>query len=382
MGLCLRLGAQNESDEHPLLRIDQGISIQQDSSFLLNLRFRMQNRFGYLSQLDDTTAPGYDIRVRRLRLRLDGFALSPKLSYYIQLSFSAGDQDQIEGFALNIVRDAMVYYEPTSSLYIGLGQGKLPGNRQRVISSGNLQMPERSYANQFYTLDRDVGFFMYKTFTSRSQLFKVKAAITAGEGRISGFSNTALAYTLRIEYLPFGSFRNTGDYSEGDLEYEVSPRLSIGITYSLNQRALRVGGQLGKPLGSPADITTLIADAIFKYRGWAVSGEAFYRIIYPYNPSDVSVLSIYSGYAWNLQASKVWNGRHEISLRWTEVQPLHTRRDFQAFWRTRAVGYSYYIKGHRIKAQLYLGIDDRTATLSLPGLRNRLSALFQVEFGI
>ncbi|MCX7764510.1 MAG: porin [Bacteroidia bacterium] len=157
MGLCFWLWAQNESDEHPLLRIDQGISIQQDSSFLLNLRFRMQNRFGYLSQLDDTTAPGYDIRVRRLRLRLDGFALSPKLSYYIQLSFAAGDQDQIEGFALNIVRDAMVYYEPTPSLYIGLGQGKLPGNRQRVISSGNLQMPERSYANQFYTLDRDVS---------------------------------------------------------------------------------------------------------------------------------------------------------------------------------------------------------------------------------
>ncbi|MCX7764511.1 MAG: hypothetical protein N2253_06445 [Bacteroidia bacterium] len=158
--------------------------------------------------------------------------------------------------------------------------------------------------------------------------------------------------------------------------------MSIGITYSLNQRALRVGGQLGKPLGSPADITTLITDAIFKYRGWAVSGEAFYRIIHPYNPSDVSVLSIYSGYAWNLQASKVWHKRHEVSLRWTEVQPLHTRRNFQAFWRTRAVGYSYYLKGHRIKAQLYLGIDDRTATLSLPGLRNRLSALFQVEFGI
>ncbi|MCX8112578.1 MAG: OprO/OprP family phosphate-selective porin [Bacteroidia bacterium] len=381
--LILRgLFAQNESDERPLLRIDQGISFSQDSLFSLNLRFRMQNRFGYLSQLDDTATAGYDIRVRRLRLRLDGLAPSLRLSYYIQLSFSAGDQDYVEGFALNIVRDAMVYYTVSPSFYIGLGQSKLPGNRQRVISSGNLQMPERSYANQFYTLDRDVGIFFYKTVQVGAQQFQLKGAITGGEGRLSGLSNTGLAYTLRWEYLPFGSFQNTGDYSEGDLDWEPSPRLSIGATYSLNQRALRAGGQLGQPLYSPTDITTLLTDAILKYRGWCISVEVFQRVIRPTDPFDPSVRSIYSGYAWNLQVSKIWRRQHEIAFRWTEVCPSLDYRLYQAYWRTRAIAYNYYLRGHRIKAQLYLGLDDRTETLSLRPLRNRVSAILQVEFGI
>ncbi|MCX7981094.1 MAG: OprO/OprP family phosphate-selective porin, partial [Bacteroidia bacterium] len=189
------LWAQNESDERSLLRIYNGLSFQQDSVFLLNLRFRLQNRFGYYTQMDDTAAPGFEARVRRLRLRLDGFALSPRLSYYIQLSFAAGDQDFVPGFPPHIVRDAMVYYTFSPTFYVGFGQSKLPGNRQRVISSGNLQLPERSYANQFYNIDRDVGFFLYKTFHLGKVLLHGKAALTAGEGRLFGVYNPALAYT-------------------------------------------------------------------------------------------------------------------------------------------------------------------------------------------
>ncbi|MCS7297805.1 MAG: porin [Bacteroidia bacterium] len=375
--------AQNESDEQALVRLtNQGISFSQDSSFLLNLRFRMQNRFGYLSQLDDTTAPGFDIRVRRLRVRLDGFILTPRLSYYIQLSFSAADQDFVEGFALNIVRDAMIYYTISRSFYLGFGQGKLPGNRQRVISSGNLQMPERSYASQFYTLDRDVGVFLYGILEAGKQQIRIKAALTGGEGRLSDLPNTALAYTGRIEYLPFGTFQNTGDYSEGDLEYELEPRLSLGLSYCMNQDAQRVGGQLGRPLNFPADIQTLIVDGVFKYRGWALSGEAFWRHVQSEHPTDPSIQSIYTGYAWNVQFSKVFWRRHEICLRYTEVNPLPSFHFLQAKWRSKGVGYSYYIKGHRVKAQLYGGLDDRSATRGAHSLRNRVSVIFQMEFGI
>lgn len=382
--LCVVLDgfAQNESDERALLRVEQGVSFSKDSVFLMNLRFRMQNRFGYLSVLDDTLTEGFDVRVRRLRLRLDGFAISPRLSYYIQLSFSAGDQDFIDGFAPNIVRDAMLYYAFTPGFYVGFGQSKLPGNRQRVISSGNLQMPERSYANQFYTLDRDVGLFLYKSFGLHKQEIQLKAALTGGEGRLAGLPNTALAYTARIEYLPFGAFANTGDYSEGDLEWEASPKLSVALGWSYNQRALRAGGQLGRPLSSPVDMVTWIADLMFKYRGWALMIEYFYREVYRYNPADVFNNTIYTGNAWNLQLSKVLRGFHEISLRYTRIDPPTPMRSYQAYWHTRAVGYSKYFNGHRIKAQTYVGLDDRSATLDRFGFRNRLSLLFQLEFGI
>jgi phosphate-selective porin OprO/OprP len=36
-----------ESDERALLRVEDGINFSKDSLFLLNLRFRMQNRAGF-----------------------------------------------------------------------------------------------------------------------------------------------------------------------------------------------------------------------------------------------------------------------------------------------------------------------------------------------
>lgn len=89
--------AQNESDERALLEVKNGISISKDSLFLLNLRFRMQNRFGIKTESgDDFEIEQVDFRVRRLRLRLDGYVLSKKLQYYIQLGFSKSDLD-LEG---------------------------------------------------------------------------------------------------------------------------------------------------------------------------------------------------------------------------------------------------------------------------------------------
>ncbi|MEP0713387.1 MAG: porin, partial [Algoriphagus sp.] len=74
--------AQNESDERALINVKNGISISKDSLFLLNLRFRMQNRFGLNSASgEDLDIDRVDFRIRRLRLRLDGYVLSPKIQY-------------------------------------------------------------------------------------------------------------------------------------------------------------------------------------------------------------------------------------------------------------------------------------------------------------
>ncbi|HEX5817352.1 MAG TPA: hypothetical protein VFY20_00640, partial [Gemmatimonadales bacterium] len=86
-----------------------------------------------------------------------------------------------------------------------------------------------------------------------------------------------LAFTARAEVLPLGSFRNGGDYFEGDLEHEPRPRLSIGVTWSRNDDALRTGGQLGPLLWEPRTMTTLYADALLKYRGLAVYTEFAHR---------------------------------------------------------------------------------------------------------
>ena len=146
--------AQNESDERSLLQVQKGISFTKDSLYSLNLRFRLQNRIGFRTESgEDLSFEQMDFRVRRLRVRLDGFVFNPRIQYYIQLGFSKSDMDLDGGEVAQPIRDAILYYHFTPNFYLGLGQAKLPGNRERVISSGNLQFAERSIANSFFTLD-------------------------------------------------------------------------------------------------------------------------------------------------------------------------------------------------------------------------------------
>lgn len=348
----------------------------------------MQNRAAFFSELDGQGESTVEARVRRLRLRLDGFLLSSKLSYYVQLSFSRADQDLVEDVIAQTVRDAMIYYRFSPTFYIGFGQGKLPGNRQRVISSGNIQMPDRSVANQLFTIDRDFGVFAYKTILLNTAQLQFKTAISTGDGRNAVAISDGLAYTGRVEFLPLGDFKNSGDYSEGDLEFEPTPKLSVAATYSFNQKAARTGGQLGKFLAEPADMQTFIADMMFKYNGWALLGEYFNRTLPTASSEAISLStlrSIQQGQALNLQASRMLGRKSEIIVRYTTARPITTLRDFQPEYHTKAVGFTRYFNGHRIKLQSYLGLDDRIypdGSTSGTSYKNRLQAMVQMELGI
>src|SRR5690554_1285988 len=169
-----------ESDERAIVSVDEGIYFTKDSLFLMNLRFRMQNRAGFHTNSGSDFRDGeFEMRVRRLRLRLDGYVLNPKLQYYIQLAFSKADLNLEDNSIAEPVRDAMLYYTFNDNFYIGFGQSKLPGNRQRVNSSGNLQFADRSIVNSTLTVDRDFGFFGYYTIKMPTSMLMLKGAISS-----------------------------------------------------------------------------------------------------------------------------------------------------------------------------------------------------------
>lgn len=379
------LHAQQEVDERAMIEVQDGISISRDSLFLLNLRFRMQSRLGFTTVSGtDLSAAEVDARVRRLRLRLDGFVMSPRIRYYIQLAFTRADLGLDAGTVAQPVRDAMAYYHFSERFYIGFGQSKLPGNRQRVVSSGNLQFPDRSIANGRYTLDRDFGLFAYCTLPAGRQVFQLKGAFSTGDGRGMPPSSPGMAYTGRVEWLPLGAFINAGDYSEGDLEREPRPKLALGATYSHNEQAMRTGGQLGPALFAERDIGTFIADMALKYQGWALSGEYFARSSpRPVTTSlDGEVRAVQVGEGLNAQVSKYFSGRYELAARYTRLAPEAGVQGQIPFTEEALLGGTRYLNGHRIKLQLYAGYRwlERRMDLRSPG--NAWTALFQVEFGI
>ncbi len=387
--LCLsvtRVYAQTESDERALLEVKNGLSFSKDTLFLLNLRFRMQNRLGATTKAgDDLRFQSVEGRVRRLRLRFDGYALSPKLSYYVQLSFSKADQDLEEQSTPQTVRDAMVFYTFSKNFYIGVGQTKLPGNRERVVSSGNLQFADRSIVNSQLTIDRDFGVFAYYTVRlPQNALFQLKGALSTGEGRNSSTYDNKVAYTGRIEFLPFGAFKNTGDYSEGDLERESSPKLSIAGTYHRNNGARRERGALGDFLMNPRDLTSVFADVMFKYKGFATLAEYMSRQtgnpVVSIDPSNLQY--VYAGYGFNFQPSYLLKSNWEIAGRYSLLVPDEKISPYESQRQVVGIGTTRYLNGHRIKAQSHVFYQVNNGDYSFGNPGNSWNIMLQVEFGI
>ena len=376
--------AQGEGDERPMRF--QGMEYKSsDSLFYINFRFRMQNRAGfYTNSGSNFGVDEWDARVRRLRLRGDGYILGEKFGYSFQLSFSRGDQDSDNTGVANIVRDAVIFYNFSDRFYMAFGQNKLPGNRQRVNSSGQLQFAERSIVNAALTVDRDFGVKAYYNNKIGQMVYHIKAAVSTGEGRSVNSTDKGLAYTGRVEFLPFGEFENGGDYSEGDLERESTPKLSIGGVYSYNAATTNTGGQLGEDLFSPVDMSTRMIDAIFKYRGLAVAVEHLNRRVdnpFTYN-GDGDLSYAYEGSGTNYQGSYLFKNNYETAFRYSNLTPKQRLRDYEERREVLEFGLTKYLRNHRVKTQLNVNYNILDGVYDFNHEGNRWGAIFQIELGI
>lgn len=365
-----------------------------DSSFSINFRFRIQNRIGTTIQKSngDYQITNTEFRTRRTRLRLDGFVLNPKLTYALQLSVSRADQDWDNAEVPNILRDAMIFYSFNKNLRIGFGQGKLPGNRQRVVLSGEQQFVDRAITNATFNIDRDFGVQLYYNFHTGPLFYNIRAAVSSGEGRNEGVSksevksNPGLCYTGRLEFLPLGAFSDKSDYFEADLAREPKPKISIAGGMSYNDHAIRTGGQLGKSLYEARSIRTYISDFLFKYKGFSLSGEYFLR-----NVADSSAVTyndtqdnsyVYTGEGIMMQVGKVFGKDWEIAGRYAQIKPTGEIYLLDRAIRNYTVGVNKYFKKHRVKCQFDATYEQRfNGKMNNPANEN-IQLRFQVELGI
>ena len=334
-----------------------------DSSFSLGIGGRIQSLAEARHDLlaDKSTI---DFSVRRLRLNFSGNALSQKFTYRIQLCFSQRDVSSDNSLVANnlVLRDAMLYYSPNKHWRLGFGQTKLPGNRQRQTSSANLQFADRSNTNGLFTLDRDKGFWLvYTTSTKSKAIISNTLAVTSGEGRINSDKSSGLCYSVRSEILPFGAFKNNGDYIESDIFFEDEFRLSVGFAYSFNNKTSRVAGQLGEYLynSQAADIHYYGTDVVMKKKGWSFTGELYRRTsdngvsINASNPSKVNV--VYSGTGVLLQSGFLFSRKNEFALRYGLTAPDKKISRYISRVNEYMVAYSHYFFRHNLKLQTDAG---------------------------
>lgn len=351
-----------------------------DSSMSLKLSARFQTLFVAERLLTDGAPIEKELMVRRARLKFDGFAFSPRLEYKIELGLSNRDNGKVinEGNnGANIVLDAVLKYSLSKHTELWFGQTKLPGNRERVISSQKLQFVDRSLVNSAYNLDRDIGFQLHHKTNIGNVVLKDQYAIALGQGRDITASDTGgFSYTGRFEILPMGEFTGGGDYFESDLAREEKPKLSLGAGYSFNNNAMRKNGELGSFLKETRNLKTFFADVVFKYQGWSVSSE------YMNKRSDNSPILkdgtnfFNTGDGWNIQSGYLFKNNIELAGRYTVVNPsdilVTDSKGYQI--KEYTLGMSKYLSGHNLKIQTDLGyIKDYKVTDG--ALRYR----FQVE---
>lgn len=377
----------------PIYSFKNGIGIATpDSSFSLNIRFRMQNRFMMTTVSDEDFSPAsWEARVRRTRLSFTGHVFNPKWGYYLQLSFSRGDMDwsvtdaTTQNVSPNVLRDGMIFYKPNKNLQLGLGQGKLPGNRQRVVSSGALQFYDRSPVNALFTLDRDFGAFVNYSIHLNSFKMILKSAVSSGEGRNSNSSNPGLAYTGRIEVLPFGDFTDGGDYFEGDVAREEKLKVSMAGGYHFNDLAVRTQGQLGRDLYAPKSFHTYFADFLLKYKGLAISSE-YMRRDTEGSPITRNAAGqtrfVVTGDGINNQISYCFKSRIEVAARHSLVTPHKDLYKSQNQINQYGLGLTKYFMKHKLKAQMNVFYNhERNLSKGQDQLKN-LFGVLQIEMGI
>jgi hypothetical protein len=330
--------------------------------FAPRIQFRAMSQWDYDG--DQYGKAEQNFLIRRARLKFDGFAYTPKLKYKIELGLSNRDisgADQFNSNAPKFILDAVVMWNFYENFELWVGQTKLPGNVERVVSSANLQLIDRSMLNSRFNIDRDIGVQLRHTAQlSEKFIIREKVAISQGEGRnVTSGNLGGHQYTGRLEFLPFGIFNSGGDYVQSDLKREETPKLMLGVTYDFNQDAVKDRSNQGSYMTTDngfyqTDISTLFVDAMFKYSGFSFMGE------YANREADAPVAVeadgvtetgdvVQVGSAFNFQAGYLFKNNYEVAARFTALDYGEvTGKDKQDQY---TIGLSKYIVGHKLKVQ-------------------------------
>jgi len=269
-------GEEAMMGDHPVgpggikFRPGKGVEINsEDGDFQLRIRVRVQFLYtlvrGNLGprEADEPEEIRNDFRIRRARFIFQGHAFGKNNQYKLEIDPTRPD---------NVVLDYYLDFTQHRDVEVRVGQYKISSNRQRVISSGNLQMVDRSAVNAEFSLDRDIGVdIRSRDFLGKDRMRYV-LGISSGNGINNyHFSDFGMVYLVRLEYLPLGIF---DDYSEADFD-RTGPRLSIGGTYSYFVHAEKQLGMVGAPFadGGTANYQFAYADVMFKARGFSLLSE-------------------------------------------------------------------------------------------------------------
>ncbi|MDF9798572.1 phosphate-selective porin OprO/OprP [Catalinimonas alkaloidigena] len=200
-----------------------------NNKFQLQIGGRLQFRFATPNDQDPITFADFDperktvFKINRARLKVGGHTFHPWLRYYFEYELGASR-----------LLDFRFMIEKWPWLSFKLGQWKTEYTRERVISSGNQQMMERSIINRPFTVDRQQGISVYGHIQmSKVADFNYNLAVLTGTGinaRVNDDEN--LMYTARVQWNFLGE---AVPMIGSDLEVREEPLASVAVAGVTNR---------------------------------------------------------------------------------------------------------------------------------------------------
>lgn len=360
--------------------------VAKDSSYSAVVGLRMQSLFASnwaTTEADNFGAAETNFLLRRARLKFEGFAYTPRLRYKMELGLSNRDISGASVYTGNTPRyilDAVVKWNFYENFELWAGQTKLPGNRERLVSSGSLETVDRSLVNSRFNIDRDMGIQLHHEIDLGNDfLVREALSVAQGEGRNVTTGNFGgFQYTGRLEVLPFGNF---SDYTGADLTRYATPKLALGVAFDYNDNAVRTRSNSGAYMLTDTglfetDITTFFADAMFKYRGFSAMAEYAYRdadeVFAENSDATLTGVAVNIGEGINLQAGYLFENNFQLLGRYTTID--YDNRLSLPVENQYTIGLSKYIVNHKLKIQTDLSYTDLN-----PGLNDGLTYRLQFE---
>ena len=290
----------------------------------------------YRANRSDDFATQFNLR--RARLLFLGHLLSPDFKYFLQIGFETAENAQTPGSA-NLL-DYYVLSTHFPLFNVQLGQYKIYFNRSQINNTASMEFAERAPVQDAFTASglnrRDIGitimnddeiypvnyylgvfngagplFNRYGTYNSEEATVGCPGGQTSGNPFPSPAScppNTRnlnanfrdeidkLMYAGRLQWNILGR----PGYGEGDLAYSEAPQMAVGGGLAYNpgintstdnafvgidlanlnfRRQLATFGN-GRQLGwGVVNYTTYAFDGVFKYRGFSLQGEWYFKNI-------------------------------------------------------------------------------------------------------
>ena len=237
-----------------------------------------------------------DFEIERGRLEFSGFMWDPKLQFYINIDADTDDQHRA------IFHDFWVNYKFDDAFNLHAGKAFVPGSRDWLSGSTRTHLADRSMANSFFRPDRSIGIWaegeiadgvFYRAMLANGFNTQDLRASTVPHEIDSLFAYSATSY-----WDPFGDYGK--GYADIDCSCDFLARIGHSFTYAPNhgqdghvgtraeEAAIRLSdGSLLTATGvlGPGaqvrdfDVYLYAVDAAFKYRGWSMNSEYYFRWI-------------------------------------------------------------------------------------------------------